>query len=483
MWTKMRISLISRFENTLSMLFLSLSASLFVLLILLLVKPAPYITSIVLSVIMCVLLIVVFRTYFKERRVEFFDISSPTLFESGVLVFKSAMKRCATFFAFKISAINIEKADFQRILTILLKILPTSTTVALEWTSQKECFINFYIKQDNSSFLTQTRELLDNITRSFNITFGTQCVHLLTGEELMLHFYMGIPGKLKKISVSGRHTIKIHTDLINTKRLFALITLTDFKRFSTVLNRFDRNQDFRLILPIKKTEDSIFIAKAFIFSWENPTKSNPIQTPHQNFSSLSKIPASKSIQILGDILSRNHTDELGMEFSLRDTATKIIDLLLIQWSSQGTLEVKSQTPQEPKTANVGPNQWRDFLIEQLSNLTLPYQKDKTLLIDEIPLRVDAQVEDLLIFIIPKIKENQVRWFVQNITTLLERDKTKNVILLLTQPQNTLLSPKGLSSLIRAQRIHFVRTKEELTSLLAKKKPHLLKRQKGLTQAA
>jgi hypothetical protein len=172
-----------------------------------------------------------------------------------------------------------------------------------------------------------------------------------------------------------------------------------------------------------------------------------------------------------------------MEFSLRDTATKIIDLLLIQWSSQGTLEVKSQTPQEPKTANVGPNQWRDFLIEQLSNLTLPYQKDKTLLIDEIPLRVDAQVEDLLIFIIPKIKENQVRWFVQNITTLLERDKTKNVILLLTQPQNTLLSPKGLSSLIRAQRIHFVRTKEELTSLLAKKKPHLLKRQKGLTQAA
>ncbi|MHA2405349.1 MAG: hypothetical protein ACXACH_01195, partial [Candidatus Hermodarchaeia archaeon] len=70
-----------------------------------------------------------------------------------------------------------------------------------------------------------------------------------------------------------------------------------------------------------------------------------------------------------------------------------------------------------------------------------------------------------------------------ITKLLERDKTKKVILLLTQSQNTLLSPRGFSSLIRAQRFHLVRTKEELTSLLAEKKPHLLKRQKGLTQVA
>lgn len=465
------------------MLFLSLSASLFVLLILLLVKPVLYITSIVLSVIVCVLLIVVFRTYFKERRVEFFDISSPTLFESGVLVFRSTMKRCATFFAFKINAVNIEKTDFQRTLTILLKILPTSTTVALEWTSQKECFINFYIKQDNSSFLTQTRKLLDNITRSFITAFGTQCVHLLTGEELLLHFSMGIPGKFKKISVSGRHTITIQTDLVNTKRLFALLTLTDFKRFSTVLNRFDSNQNFRLILPINKTEDSTIIAKAFTFIWENPSKSNPTQTPHHDFSSLSKIPASKSIQILGDILSRNHTDEPEIELPLPDTATKIIDLLLTPWASQRSFEVNSQTPQEPKSVNVGPIQWRDFLIEQLSNFALPYQKDKALLIDKIPLRIDAQVEDLLIFIIPKVKENQVRWFVQNITTLLEREKTKKVILLLTQSQNTLLSPRGFSSLIRAQRIHLVRTKEELTSLLAEKKPHLLKRQKGLTQVA
>jgi hypothetical protein len=393
------------------------------------------------------------------------------------------VKRCAIFFAFKINATNIEKVDFQRTLTILLKILPTSTTVALEWTSQKECFINFYIKQDNSSFLTQTRELLNNITRSFNNAFGTQYVHLLTGEELMLHFYMGIQGKIKKISVSGRHTITIQTDLIKTKRLFALITLTDFKRFSTVLNRFASKQDFRLILPIKKTEDSTIIAKAFTLSWENPAKFNPTQKLHHDFSSLHKFPASKSIQILGDILSRNHTDEPEIELPLPDTVTKIIDLLLTPWASQRPFEVNSQTPQEPKPANVGPIQWRDFLIEQLSNFALPYQKDQSLLIDKIPLRVDAQVEDLLIFIIPKTKESKVRWFVQNITTLLERDKTKSVILLLTQSQNTIQSPRGLSSLIRAQRIHLVRTKEELTSLLAEKKPHLLKRQNGLTQVA
>ena len=479
----MSISLASRFERTLSTLLVSLSIGFFLLLISLLIQHFFYVTIIVLSATMCVSLITVIRTFLKERRHEIFDISKPTQLESGLLAFKSPMKRSAVFFAFNIRTKNVEKSRFRRTITILLKILPSSTIFALEWTAKKECLVNFYIKLEKSSFLTQARELLNNITKSFNNALGNQNVRLLDGDELMSHFSMGIPGRLHRVSISGRYGITIQTDITKTKRLFARLTPTSVNSINTVLSQIGNTQEFRMILPYIITNNSTIMSESFTLVFEAPSTLNQVQKNKPESDSLNLIPSLETIRMFGDVLSRNQMSDPKIELPFAEAATRILDLLLTPWALHRESEEGPRHPPNPEVKPIETRMWREYLVEELSSSNLSYQKDKVLFIDRMPLRVDAQVSDLSILVIPKVKEEHVKWLIQNIITLLEMNRSKSVILLMTQPQNTILTHPKLSEFNKSRRIHFVSTKEELASLLKEKKTHQLKRQKELAQVA
>ncbi len=465
----MRIPITVRYEQTLSTFFTCLSVSLFMYLILLLFNLGLNFSSVIFSSVIAVSSVLVLRTLLSERKHEFFDISTSTLFESGLLIFQSPKNRCAVFFAFKLVAANFEKAFVHRTLTILLKILPASTTLAFEWTDQKACFITFYIKLEKSSFLTYTRELLDNIKKSFRAAFGAQHIKLLNGNELTNHFSMGIPGRFQKISVSGKYAINIQTDMINAKKAFAILTPENFDKFHTILSILEGTQNIRMILPIKKTEKATQIAKSLTIVFDNPANNISIQNQQPKALCISQIPASKSIQLFGDVLARNQIHEQKLELGFSTTATMIINLLLTPWHSPKKSDSKSKISKNPSSSLITPLNWRKMLAEQLSSLELSYEKDKELFIDKLPLRVDAQVDDLLFLIIPQANTTHVEWLFQKIFTFLREDKTKNVIFLLACPQTTILAQKLVSNFTQVDRIHLIKTKHELTTLLKEKK--------------
>jgi len=479
----MRISFTSRYERTISTLLFCFSVTSFALCILLLLNVFSNITGVIISLIAVVSSILVIRVFYYERRHEIFDITSPTQFEPGLLVFQSPMTRCAVFFAFHITLVNVKAALFQRSLTILLKILPTSTILALEWTSQRECFITFYIKLDKSSFLTHSRELLENISKSFNNTLGEQFVRLLNGEELRNHFSLGISGRFKKISVNGRYGIGIQTDAINIKRAFAILTLDSVDKLNTTLSQLDAIQDLHMILSFKKTENSIEMSKSFILVFNNPGRNDLIQMQQQKSAIINQIRASNVIQIFGDILTRNQIHEPQMELDYQQAANVIFTLLSTPWPTNTTPERYAETNQTHVSNTIVPLPWRQLLIEQLSNLKSSFQKDTLILVDRMPIRVDAQIDNTLFFVVPQAKEYRLKWLIQTIINLLEQDKTKSVILLLTQPQKNILSQARFSDLTKSRRIHLVVTKQELTELLQAKYEQLLKRQNGVPQVS
>lgn len=423
--------------------------------------------------------ILIIRKFFYEYRLEIFDISTPTLFESGLIVFRSPMKRVAIFFAYSINNTNFEKSSVQRTLTILLKILPISTILALEWTSRRECFISFYIKLDKSSFLKSSRELMDNITKGFRNTLGPQSFRLLNGSELMNHFSMGVSGRIQKISICGKRQIEIKTERDNPKRFFANITPTNFDE---ILNKVDSKENLRMILPVKKTENATMVSKSMILVLNNPTIFNALQKQTQDSASIKPISASKSIRLLGDILSRNLVQKPKLDVKFSETATMLVNLLSTPWSSQRKQNSTTRKHQADETEIIDPRAWRELLIDQFSHFELSFVKDRILFIERMPIRVDAQVEDLLIFVIPTAEQYHLKWLIQKIITFLEKDRTKNAILLLTQPSNLVLAQTDLSRFTKHRRIHFVRKKEELTALLKEKKNRLIKEQE-ITQVA
>jgi hypothetical protein len=437
---------------------------------------------VVITIGVAVSFLLTIRALFSDSKQEIFDIMSPTRFETGLLVFQSPKNRCAIFFAFEITSRNFDKPLVQRALTILLKTLPESTVLALEWTSQRERFITFHIKLEKSSFLARGRELLENTRQSLKNTLGTQGVRLLNGDELMTYFSMGIPGRFQKISIKGRYALNIQTDSVNVNKTFAILAQSIFDNFSTILSAIDVSQDMRMILTFKKTENKTHVAKLITLVSSNTVSNNFGQTKQLGAVSIKQIPASKSLHLLGDILSRNQIHEHEKELDFQRTATIIFKLLSTQWPSQTDSEREAHTSDDTSSEITDPLTWREILAERLIDLELPYQRDNVVFFDRLPIRVDAQLGDLMIFILPQASEDQLNWLTQKIITFLKKDDTKSVVLLLTSNQNTVLNQQELSDLVQMRRIHIISTNQELVRLL-KKKTRPIEERKDVTQVA
>jgi hypothetical protein len=470
------MSITSRYEQTISTFLNCLSVTFFVILILLLLELLPNISGVIILPIVVASSVLVLKSFYSERRCEIFDLSSPTFFETGLLVFQSPMNRCAIFFAYKITMANFKNPSFKRMLTILLKILPASTILALEWTSQRECFITFFMRLNKTSFLTQTREVLDHINKGFASTLGAQCAQLLNGDELMVHFSMGIPGRFQKISVDGRQAVNITTDMTYVKASIAILSPLGIDTFSTILNKLNKIQNCRIIFSIKKTENATKINKSLNLVVSGTAKKKIVQMLHSDSITISQIPATESMQVFGDVLSRNQIQAPKIEMDFPETASLVIDLLSTPWPPRKEPGLSLKDEQDSVTEVSNALIWRELLVNQFLDLNLSYQKDVVLLIEGLPLRIDALVDDFFFFIIPNVKDSHLQWLIQKITTLLDNDEKKSAILLLTQPPKSTQAPSILSNLPQAGQIHLVRNKQELVTLLKEKKPDLWKKQ-------
>ncbi len=479
----MRTSITTRYEQTLSRFFTILSVGFFLVVILLLASPILNIGNLILAFVVIFSSILIIRTFYLEQKQETFDITSPTLFETGLLVFQSQGSRCAIFFAFSISNTSLNQTRTQRALTILLKVLPSSAIIAVEWTSEKQCFISFYIKLDRSTFLNRASELLDNIHKSFSKTIGSQSIRLLNGAELTSHFFMGIPGRFQKISISGRNHIDIRTDTLSTKKTIAVVTPTSFDQFHSVLQTLNDNHDFRLILPIKKLDTSMQMTSSFILVSGKPNIYNVLQKLQAASVSPKSMPASKSMKMFGDVLARNQIQEEHFTSDYQVAATTITSLLSTKWPSDPNTKIGTRANQESTTGAMNVLLWKEMVSRELSIAELPYQKDTVIFVDRLPVRVDLQSNGWLFFVISHVKQFQFNWFYYKISKFLERNETNEVVFLLTQPKDLrLIHDKPVNQRI-ACRIHFIHNRQELVLLLKEKKVQLQQKLASTAQVA
>jgi len=479
----MRTSITTRYEQTLSRFFTILSVSFFLVVILLLTSPILNLSNLILAFVVCFSSILIIRTFYLEHKQETFDITSPTLFETGLLVFQSQGSRCAIFFAFCISNTSLNQIRTQRALTILLKVLPSSAIIAVEWTSEKQCFISFYIKLDRSTFLNRASELLDNIHKSFSKTLGPQSIRLLNGAELTSHFSMGIPGRFQKISIIDRNQINIRTDTLSTKKAIAVVTPTSFDRFHSVLQTLNDNHDFRLILPIKKLDTTMQMTSSFILVSGNPNIYHILQKLQAASASSKFMPASKSMKMFGDVLSRNQIQEEHFASDYQVAATTITSLLSTKWPSDLNTEISTRENQESTTGVMNALLWKEMVGRELSLAKLPYQNDTVIFVDRLPVRVDLQSNDWLFFVISHVNEFQFNWFYRKISRFLERNETNEVVFLLAQSKDLRQIQDEPVNQTIACRIHFILNRQELVLLLEEKKAQLQQKLTGMVQVA
>ncbi len=462
---RMNLSLSGRYEQTISILFSSFSVILFLLLILLIVNPSLITSSVILPVILISLSLLVIRSFLKEHKEEVFNISSPTIFESGLLVFQSPMNRCAIFFSYNITPTNFQKTVLQKTLTIIFKILPVSSTIALEWKRQGSCFISFYIRLEKSSFLIQARELLDTTSRSLENALGVQNVRLLNGDELMNHFSLGIPGRFKKLSIGRKNEIHICTDETKTKRVIATVSAKNSVPLASVLSQIELYQNAHIILPIKKHKNATEIAQSFILVFSNSAIYDSVRTQQSTLIALNSVPAPKSLRCFGDLLSRNQIKEPSIDSTFGETSEFIIKMLSTRWPSRKDPNSIPAGNQRSKEDLVDSRAWREIIFEQLIELRIKYSKDSLLFVDKLPMRVDAQTDNLLIFVIPPSIEQHLQWFLKKITTLLEKESSIRVILLFHSMKYAISAQSKLSSISEINRISFVSNKEKFVLLL------------------
>ncbi len=476
----MRIPIAKKYEQTISTIFSCLSVGFFLLLIQRFLFLESAIGNILVLLIIFVSSILVVRAFYFERRNEIFDLTNPTIFETGLLVFQSQQNRCAIFFAFSISSWKLKKILAQRALTILLKILPVSTIVALEWTSKRQCFINFYIKLEKSSFLNRSRELVDNIDSSFKKMFGTPYVHKLNAEELMRHFSLGIPGIIRQIQGKGKYSINVHTDVTEEKRLLSLITPVNRDTITRIFREFP-SQTTRLILPFQRKDKNLQIAESFMMISNETSNIRRYKHFQQNEISLNILHASKLLRIFGDVLSRNMIQD-NYEISDFKNAVDFI-LNIIPKDQQRELEKKPPFERKPTISpqDITPSTWRELLIQFCTDLELSYVSNPLILIDRIPIRFDLKICEKVFFIVSHNNDQHLRWLVNTLAKQHEPNGQNEIVLLITEGSQKTVIEDMVSPTSGFHHIIIISTEQELRKQLEKLKNRILTEGEAIVQ--
>jgi hypothetical protein len=407
-----------------------------------------------------------------EKQSDVFDLSTPTAFDHGFLIFKSSGEKYAVFFAMALSLSSIDFRRLQRTLKILLKVFPQSTSFSLEWVAHKACYASFYFKVNKEEIIARTRELVENVQTSFKSIFGSENVRPLNEPELLSHLAYGAQGKIRKATSVDRFSVKLTTTC--THRIIALFPSTISKDcVNTILRRIPNNGSYRSILSVKTTDKQQSMGICLNITSSTPNKENHTVLNQLVTSSLiQRAPASEIIRHIGDILTRNFPESRYQRVSL-DTAVTELSSFVKECNVCCNSVQDSQSTAEESVESSGTGvEWRAALEQLAEQLAIRIEWDVLLLIDGFPLRIDAKIQDIYIKIIPKYYHDstKLQWLTHQLSNIIEKKLGKYVILLPEEPIMKSLIEETLNQAENKRSILTITSKRELHRLLSRKKP-------------
>lgn len=474
----MRVAVVKRYQQIISLGLSYLSIGLVLLLFLLILGLYPAWGNLVLLGVSIVSSAFLVRAILIEVKSELFDLTNPTVFEEGLLAFQSPKSRNAVFFAFRLTPSIIETKTAMRTLTILLKIIPISTICSFEWVSQEECFVNFFIKLDKESFLTRIQELVESVSTNLTTLLNPRMVHILKGDELMTHFSLGMTGSITRVSVGIKNGVFIQSDVTKERRVFTGIGPSNEISVGKIFAHKSNSQQLRVILSLRREESNFTVFDSLVVVSNEPINSilSSIKPKH-----IVKIPAGKAIQFFGDILSRNPVIFTQKALDFSSTAKLIFNQIKSVQLSQETIIAQPEFIQFEEGTN--PVTWKTLLAQLSSTLGLPCVKDAQILIDGVPMRFDAQVGKFLFFIISQNLEQQISWLVERMVTGLKSEEHSDIGFLITNPIQIRVLEDTVSRIASEMRIHVVSNKQELEEVLTEYRSRVITDQQLLTPVA
>jgi hypothetical protein len=379
------------------------------------------------------------KAAYHERRNEGFDVTVPTAFETGVLVLRSRGDKCAAFFALALPLKDLDTERIRRTLTTLLKVLPHSSVLSTEITTRNDCYATFYIKLEKSDVLQRTRELAESVLSGFKALLGEHNVRLLHDEELLRHLALGLPGRIRWVGRSDRHTALLRTD--KAKCWLSVIALTQMKAdlVQAIAREASRNGEaYRVVFAVKNEEQrSAVTGPKLILITANgrPHSDPPILASHPTVAW--RMRASEIIPKLGDLMARNVLENGMRHTSFDKGADELLSFLALWTTNRSESESASTENGIPQQTITKAPEWREVLTAHAEELGLLLERDVLVSTNGFPLRVDARIGLTLFKIVPDCSGDRarLRWLADQMVAAMASESDSRLVLLLANPSD------------------------------------------------
>jgi hypothetical protein len=415
------------------------------------------------------------NSVYHERSRERFDLTAPTAFENGVLVFQSRGDKCAAFFAFALPLRGVKTERTRRTLTTLLKVLPHSSVLSTEITKRNECYASFYVKLEKSDVLQRTREFVDSILSGFRALFGENDVRLLCDEELLRHLALGVPGKIQWAGRSNRHTALLRTDM--AKCWVSAVAVTHIRAdFLQALDRESKGNDetYRVIFAVKSQEQRRVVLGSeliLITANDRPQSGSPLLASRPT--AVRRMQASEITRKLGDVMTRNVLGDNEHYASFDKGADELLSFLAL-WSTMrsDTDFAGTQTERAHQTITDA-RELRKVLFAHAEELGIEPERDIVVWTNGFPLRVDARVGSTLFKIVPNSSGNfaRLRWLVDQMAIAMASEPASSLVLLFGSPSDASALTEALMKMPARERIQSVTSVVQLQALLLECRTH------------
>jgi len=425
------------------------------------------------------------KSFYKEKQIEAFNLTSPSTLEEKFLIFKSQFEKCAIFFALKVQLKIILDERTRRTLAILLKVIPELSILSIEWTSNNECYFTFFIKSEKDAVLEKVKNFVGNIQISFRKIFGSRNIQLLQADELLQHLSFGIPEKICQASRINRFTIRLKTKNFQTN-----ITMVHFKSFhkeniKKLLQEIITNtKNIRFIFSVQRKKNSIIriSSKVALFISDN----NSIFCPSEIKSvagTFQPTQASYLLQNLGNMLVRNIFSKECKSVNYENAVEQILSFIILCKSFSEISENADLSMKALQSINVNDFQWRMALKNKSEQLDLPIEKDVFISVNEIPFRLDAMIGNILFKIIPShlINEETLKWLISQLALIVKNKQSRKIVLLMNIKDISSAESAILKNDIKIDQFYRFSSIPELNAFLIKYKKTLFQIDKQVTE--
>jgi hypothetical protein len=406
-------------------------------------------------------LIKIIRKINSNSKQAIFDLSVPIVFEPGSLIFKSQTETHAVFFALSLTLQKQKAPNLKRTLLLLLKILPENSIFAIEWTSENQCYLTFYLKFLKTEIIAKAKALIESIQSSFQKVLGANSVKLLDSEEITHHLTLGITGTIQKAVRKGKYTLLVQTDETQTQLSFLEIANPQKSMFPLIFQHMkEYTEPYRIIFMAKKIPNQAQLHTTLTILTEEYEKSLKSQLTKLLQVKSRYLQSSNLIHQIGDLLTRNIIKDTGqiLDFSL---STENLFTFLQTC-------IKSMIQKKTKLANtqqsqISKQEWRNYLNQITRQLGINTEMNPFISIDGVPLRLDAKIKKYFIKIILGDEPNQLKWLGFKLTQLVQSKEEE--LILLCNPKVSSFFEKIRSNSVIQNKLHLITSKSQLKEWL------------------